>query len=586
MKMMRFFFLLTFIAIYAETCFSQLPAGFPAREGIHVRTSELTTKFISPTRVAWISNDKSVINADQILGPTTGQADFYNGKYLQLVNESYPTASLILDFGSEIQGGIEFVTTNNNKNPVGTVRIYFGESVSEAMNGEPGKGGATNDHAMRVFNLQLPWFGRISAGNTGFRFVRIDLLDPNTKVELKEISAVFSYRDIPYLGSFECNDEKLNKIWITGAYTVHLNMQEYVWDGIKRDRLVWLGDMHPEVMTILSVFGNNPVVPKSLDLAKNTTPLPAYMNGISSYSIWWIIIQHDWYMYQGDLGYLKEQRDYLLGLLRLLSTKIDDSGKEVLDGSRFLDWPSNSNPQAIHAGLQSLLLMAFEKGKVLCEIINEKEGASICLNAIEKLKRYVPDMAGSKQAAALLALSGLIPAGKANSEILSKDGVHKMSTFYGYYMLKARAMAGDYQGALDNIREYWGAMLDMGATTFWEDFDIDWTKNAARIDELVPEGKIDIHSAYGNYCYVGFRHSLCHGWASGPTAWLSQYVLGVKVLEPGCKKIKIEPHLGDLQWVKGTFPTPFGVLKIEHKKDANGKVVITYTAPKGVKVIM
>lgn len=42
------------------------------------------------------------------------------------------------------------------------------------------------------------------------------------------------------------------------------------------------------------------------------------------------------------------------------------------------------------------------------------------------------------------------------------------------------------------------------------------------------------------------RHSLSHGWASGPTAWLSEHVLGVQVIESGCKVIKIEPHLGDL----------------------------------------
>ena len=73
--------------------------------------------------------------------------------------------------------------------------------------------------------------------------------------------------------------------------------------------------------------------------------------------------------------------------------------------------------------------------------------------------------------------------------------------------------------------------------------------------------------------------------ASGPTAWLSRYVLGVQVLEPGCKKIKIKPHLGDLKWVKGTFPTPKGILKIEHKKDASGKVISTYSAPKGIKIV-
>ena len=63
-------------------------------------------------------------------------------------------------------------------------------------------------------------------------------------------------------------------------------MQEYLWDGVKRDRLVWVGDLHPEVMTVNTVFGYNEVVPKSLDLIRDITPLPQWMNGISSYSIW------------------------------------------------------------------------------------------------------------------------------------------------------------------------------------------------------------------------------------------------------------------------------------------------------------
>jgi alpha-L-rhamnosidase len=88
--------------------------------------------------------------------------------------------------------------------------------------------------------------------------------------------------------------------------------------------------------------------------------------------------------------------------------------------------------------------------------------------------------------------------------------VKGFSTFYGYYVLNAMALAENYQGAINSIKEYWGAMLDLGATTFWEDFNIDWIENAARIDEIVPDDKIDIHASYGDYCYVGLRHSLCH----------------------------------------------------------------------------
>ena len=52
--------------------------------------------------------------------------------------------------------------------------------------------------------MEIPRDGMIEIGNTGFRFVRLDLLQNNATISLKEISAILRYRDIPYLGSFEC----------------------------------------------------------------------------------------------------------------------------------------------------------------------------------------------------------------------------------------------------------------------------------------------------------------------------------------------------------------------------------------------
>ena len=551
-----------------------------------VRSTDVVRRFLTPIRIVWISDTSgiSIVNPEVLLKNGTGQAVLNKDKGFLLKSSTKEFPMIILDFGKEIQGGLEIVTTINNEKKMGRIRIRFGESVSEAMS-NVGEKGATNEHSLRDFVVQLPWLGKLETGNSGFRFASLQLIDPDTKLEIKEVSAIFSYRDIPYLGSFRCNDERLNKIWLTGAYTVHLNMQDYLWDGIKRDRLAWIGDLHPEVMTVNSVFGYNEVVPKSLDLIRDLTPLPGWMNGLSSYSMWWIIIHRDWYKYQGKLDYLKEQKTYLFALLKLLSTKIDESGEEKLEGGRFLDWPSSENIPAIHAGLQSMMILTFQAGAELSVVLGDQKMTDLCNNTVVKLKKHVPEFNGSKQAAALMALSGLVPAARANQEMLAKDGVHKMSTFYGYYMMNARAQAGDYQGALDNIREYWGGMLDLGATTFWEDFDIDWMKNANRIDELVAAGKIDVHATYGGYCYKQLRHSFCHGWASGPTSWLSENVLGVKVVEPGCRVIKVEPHLGDLQWVEGSFPTPFGVVKIRHDKMPDGRIKSKIDAPKGVKVI-
>lgn len=572
-----------FASVFCLLSVAQEPLSSPMAFTAEHTKSHLTRTFINPQRILYQVGQ--IANSEALLNKGIGQADLANRNVCVLKNTGNgEKASILLDFGRELHGGVEIVTGMWKENKPLKVRVRFGESASEAMS-DIGEKGATNDHAIRDFTTLLPWLGKIQLGESGFRFVRIDLEEEDAELQLKEVSAIFTYRDIPYLGSFKSSDDRLNQIWETGAYTVHLNMQEYLWDGIKRDRLVWVGDMHPEVATINSVFGFNEVVPKSLDLSKEITPLPDWMNGISTYSMWWIIIQRDWYMHHGDLAYLKKQQQYLAELLRHIATKIDGDNKEILDGTRFLDWPSSENEKGIHAGLQAMMVLSLQTGAELAKILDDVETAEICAEAVNRLKKYTPDPNGSKQAAALMALADLIPAAKANKEVLSVGGAKDFSTFYGYYMLQAMAKAGDHQAALDHIRSFWGTMLDLGATTFWEDFNLDWLPNAARIDELVPPGKKDIHGDYGAYCYEGFRHSLCHGWASGPTAWLTEHVLGITVAAPGCKEIRIVPHLGDLDFVEGTFPTPEGLVWVKHSKQADGKIKTAVKAPKGIKII-
>ena len=552
----------------------------------HAQYSSRTIAYLSPTRIVWqeAKDGATIQGIDNLLKQGNGQAELVQGSMCRIKNGEKGKASFLLDFGRELQGGIQIVT-GMSPSREGKIRVRFGESVSEAMCDITPENGATNDHAIRDQYIMIPWLGVAEVGNSGFRFVRIDVEEANADLLIKEVRATFGYRNIPYRGSFRSDNQRLNDIWMTGAYTVHLNMQEYIWDGVKRDRLVWIGDLHPEVMTVSTVFGYNEIIPKSLDLIRDMTPVPEWMNGISSYSIWWLLIHRDWYYYQGDLAYLRQQKAYLTTLLGHLMTKIDKNGKEMLDGNRFLDWPSSANQKGVDAGLQALMVMAMDAGAEMALALEDKDLAKKCQEASRKLKRYVPDHNQSKQGASLMAIAGLMDAKKADKEVIRVGGSQKYSTFYGYYMLEALAKAGNYQEALDRISEYWGAMLDLGATTFWEDFNIEWTKNAGRIDELVPEDKVDVHRTYGDYCYKGFRHSLCHGWASGPTAWLSRHVLGVQVLEPGCKKVRIEPHLGNLKWVEGTFPTPHGDIRIRHEIGADGRVKSDIQAPEGVEIV-
>ncbi len=541
--------------------------------------------FITPTRVVWTSGQ--VDDAEALLIEGTGQSAMIGGRMCSMTSSPKDTASIILDYGKELHGGIKLVMAGLERYPK-LVRIRFGESVSETCSEVcdtdwiPGH--STDDHAMRDIVMKIPRDGSIELGNSGFRFVRIDLLETGCTLEIREATAILRWRDIPYQGSFRCSDERLDTIWSTGAWTTHLNMQEYIWDGIKRDRLIWLGDMHPEMSTVSAVFGWNDVIDRSIDLACEQFPLPEWHNGMSSYSMWYLIIQHDWYMQNGNLDYLRKHHDYITGLIEQFDGLIGTDGSINIEGRIFLDWPSSPNQEGVRAGYRALLCLALEDASKLCGYLDDEKHAVLGMEIRDRLLKAIEPHNNLKQSASLMAMAGLMPAGQACDEVVSVGGAEGFSTFYGYYMLEALAMAGRYQEALDIIREFWGGMIDLGATSFWEDFSLDWAKNAGRIDELPAEGKDDIHRDFGAFCYLSYRHSLCHGWASGPTPWLSHHVLGVKVMEPGCRKVCIEPHLGDLEWAEGTYPTPFGNISIRVDKDAKGRTVAHVSKPRKVRL--
>lgn len=487
-------------------------------------------------------------------------------------------AAVLVDFGREIHGTVT-LSVWNTTGPVSDYVLRLGESVSEALS-PVGTKNATNDHAVRDCVKQTAAWSSNESNESGFRFAYVELQTPEAFMEIRCVQGTLIYRDIEYRGSFSCSDPLLDKLYDTAAYTVHLNMQRYLWDGIKRDRLVWAGDMNTEIATILAVFGDNEAARRSLDLVKEVTPVGESMNGLSSYNLWWALCHYELYMGTGDYDYLREQKDYLRETLLRYVRYVGEDGAERLPGGRFFDWPTNSDAQQTHAGLQGLLRLALLRGGDMMKWLGESEVALRCYEAADRLLLHKPDPMGAKQPAALLVEGGIMDAKEAFDKILSVEGAAGLSTFLGYYTLCALADAGEYEAAVRIMKDYWGGMLAMGATTFWEDFDIRWMENAAPIDEPVPAGKKDIHGDFGAYCYRGLRHSLCHGWASGPAPWLAKYVLGIRILEPGCKKILFKPHLAGLEWAKGTYPTPFGDVQVEVRREG-----CVCRVPDGVELI-
>ena len=555
--------------------------------------------FVDPVRVVWTTADVkgkcAVVDPAYLLKGKLGQVpeagwDWKKAGGCKLVNAG-EVPGIVLDFGRELHGGLHLAQGMTSGRDL-KVRVRFGESVAETC-AELGERGACNDHAIRDCEFLLPWMGTREIGNTGFRFVRIDLLTNGTLV-FDSVRAISLMRPMKQVGAFKSSDARLNQVWETAARTVHLCCQEYLWDGIKRDRLVWMGDTHPETMGILRVFGAASVLPESLDYMVATTPPDRWMNTMPTYTLWWIRNLAEWYRYTGDLAYLRKHADYLEKTVDHVLTGFGKDGQWT--AGNFLDWPTKHNDAAGTAGTQGLALVTAREILMMAEALERPALAGKAKGMAAKLEALKPEPHGAKSAAALLALSGLRDPKEMYAAQLGKDGHAGVSTFYGYYMLEAMSAAGENQRALDTVRDYWGAMVDVGATSFWEDFKIAWTNNCFHLDQVPPKvggnnlgapasGTVDVHGDYGEFCYKGFRHSFCHGWSCGPAAWCIEHVLGLRPLDVGCRTVEVKPFLGDLAWAEGALPTPQGAVKVSVRKRPDGTLDVKVDAPAGVKIV-
>jgi hypothetical protein len=79
----------------------------------------------------WTSGDEAVKNPELLLRPNTGQSDIFGSGMCVLDSKGGKKASIILDFGRELHGGLSlyFSSVSPAKTPV--IRLRFGESLSE-----------------------------------------------------------------------------------------------------------------------------------------------------------------------------------------------------------------------------------------------------------------------------------------------------------------------------------------------------------------------------------------------------------------------------------------------------------------------
>ncbi len=436
---------------------------------------------------------------------------------------------IILDYGKEMRGGIRILCHGSDLQPV---RIRFGESVAECC-AELGVGeeyagnkdsrdvselahrqNATNDHSLRDFTVCLPSWSDMPLGDTGFRFVRLDFTGECTVKSILCTNTMLSRRaKYRYQG-----DKDLEKIYKAAKRTVDLCAGSgYIWDGIKRDRLMWVGDLAPQVLALTALYGRTPEVERSLEFGRKYAPLPMWMNNMPTYSMWWIISLKDYLDRTDAEAFILKQMDYLENLVEQIAAGVNEKG-DMEYVSYFVDW-ARAGDMEEREGARAINILAAKSAIYLLEHFGRN--AATAKTLLENLLKQ-PICPKSKVCTALKYLAvGELTDGEKNT--LLTGGAEGMSTFMSYYVLKA-VYAFDKELAYTMLKEYYGGMLSLGATTFWEDFEPEQLKGIP-IHKLPKKNKPDCHGDFGKHCYIGFRRSLCHGWSAGIIAFMKECAL-------------------------------------------------------------
>lgn len=459
----------------------------------------------------------------------------------------YPVAAQgnLHDFGREIFGKIVVHGT-------GKPEICAGESCEEAQNRNPGNREQSMELAAVADGV---WESRHSLA---FRYVRL------TGPGKPELSCRAQFHPVRYRGAFACSDRQLTRIWGNSAYTLRLCMQDFLLDGIKRDRLPWAGDLTMSLMVNAYTFGEAEIVRRSLTVLGRAGIGHCHLNGIIDYSLWWIISHDCFQLYYGDIGYLRREWPRIDAHLKELLARCDDNGMlTVSDGDwLFIDWVEGDKMTA----LQILWYWALRSAVRLAERLHAAEPAECWRRHADILASFLqrnawderrqiwmgipaePASFPSRHAQFFSVLSGLARPGQKHAILkhLLGDRLPPVGTPYmaGFENM-ALCSLGAAAEMLARVGEYWGGMLKRGATTFWEAYSPEEQEAAA-------------YAFYGR----AFGKSLCHAWSAGPAAFLPAGLFSLRPLEDGWKRFAIAPAQVPLDWIAATVPTPAGEIEI------------------------
>jgi hypothetical protein len=432
-----------------------------------------------------------------------------------------------------------------------------------------------------------------------WRFLQVSIETGDQPLTLNRPSLYQTGYPFKERGAFKSDDPMLNEIWEIGWRTLGVNAHETFMDSSYWEQLQYVGDTRIESLIATTISGDPRLPVQAIDAFGNSQNKDGMIqsaypssgdNIIPPFGLLWLGMMHDYTKYYRNIEVIKRNIDggrrvidwYLPyvaenGLVKITPywNYIDWAGDAQRPGeptveSRFPSFDQRTKTSCI----VSLSYLGALKDMAALEILagdpslaknNQQQAEKLskaiqdeCWDARRGLYADSPDRSAFSQHANALAVLYDVAPQDQKAAILRKitkghgvdapDGIIEASYYFSWYIVRAFDHANLDEDYLALVRT-WRDLLKLNFTTWPE------TRGDTRSDT--------------------------HAWSAHPTADLINIVAGIRPDSVGFRSAVIAPHLGTLNAVDATMPTPDGDVSVSYRVSKN-TMRANITVPEGL----
>ena len=493
-------------------------------------------------------------------------------------------ASILVD-NATLTTGYPVLTASGGLNS--TIRLTYAEALFDENHEKANRNQTEGRHVEgpidefvldSVSHQFIPKFWRT------WRYLQIEVEAGEQAVQVEGMQTWFSAFPFEERARFSSDDESLRSIWDVGWRTARLDAHDTYMDTPYWERLQYVGDTRIQALISYAVAGDDRLARQAI-AAFNDSRVPdgltqsrypsSLVQMIPTFSLLWVGMVHDFWLYRGDDAFVRAQ---LAGTRAVLGWYLERQRADGLMGKvpwwPFVDWgkdfESGMPPQDEDGGSSIITLQfveALRNAEDLETALGDRRLAEgyrvaaeraakavlkLCWSDQYRLVADTPARQHYSQHANILAVWLDVVPKEQHKEILESilsttdAGFHASAPvpamtaatyYFRFYLARALAHAGmgdEYLALLGPWRE----MLSMGLTT--------WAES--------PEP----------------TRSDCHAWSAHPSFDLLTIVAGIRPRTVGFESVTIEPHLGALERVEASLPTPKGMVNVKYRRVTNG----------------